>query len=63
MLEPEYDVARMVHRQIPRGKESMKTYVLGVVLEPDEDTDGHVAGWHAYVPALVAHSTWGETEA
>ena len=43
----------------------MKTYVLGIVLEPDEDFDGHVAGWHAYCPALVAQgaSTWGETQA
>ena len=43
----------------------MKTYVLGIVLEPDEDFDGHVAGWHVYVPAPAAQgaSTWGETQA
>ena len=43
----------------------MKTYNFKVVLEPDEDFDGHPSGWHAYVPALKSQgaSTWGETEA
>lgn len=42
----------------------MNTYVLQVVLEPDEDFDGNPAGWHAYAPALVEQgaSTWGATQ-
>lgn len=42
----------------------MKTYNFKVVLEPDEDFDGHPSGWHAYCPALERQgaSTWGLTE-
>lgn len=41
----------------------MKTYNLTVVVEPDQDFDGHPSGWHAYCPTLerVGGSTWGET--
>ena len=44
-------------------KKNMDTFILQVVLEPDEDFDGNPAGWHAYAPALVKHgaSTWGAT--
>ena len=40
-----------------KGKD-MKTYIFGVVVEPDEDR------WHAYCPALekYAATTWGYTE-
>ena len=43
---------------------AMKTYNFKIVVEPDEDFDGHPAGWHAYCPALERQgaSTWGETE-
>ena len=42
----------------------MKTYNFKVVIEPDEDFDGHPSGWHAYCPALERQgaSTWGATE-
>lgn len=42
----------------------MKTYNFEVVLEPDEDFDGHPAGFHAFCPVLQRQgaSTWGETE-
>jgi predicted RNase H-like HicB family nuclease len=41
----------------------MKTYNFKVVVEPDEDFDGHPSGWHAFCPALesLGGSTWGET--
>ena len=41
----------------------MKTYNFKVVIEPDEDFEGNLAGWHAYCPALesLGGSTWGET--
>jgi predicted RNase H-like HicB family nuclease len=41
----------------------MKTYNFKVVIEPDENFDGHPYGWHAYCPALEQQgaSTWGET--
>jgi len=44
---------------------AMKTYNFKVVVEPDEDFDGHPSGWHAYCPLLEQQgaSTWGETEA
>jgi len=43
----------------------MKTYNFKVVIEPDEDFDGHPSGWHAYCPAIEKQgaSTWGATEA
>jgi predicted RNase H-like HicB family nuclease len=42
----------------------MKTYNFKVVVEPDEDFDGHPSGWHAYCPAIEKQgaSTWGATE-
>jgi len=42
----------------------MKTYNFKVVIEPDEEFDGHPSGWHAYCPALERQgaSTWGATE-
>ena len=42
----------------------MKTYNFKVVIEPDEDFDGHPSGWHAYCPAIEKQgaSTWGATE-
>ena len=41
------------------------TYNFKVVIEPDEDFDGHPSGWHAYCPVLEQQgaSTWGATEA
>ena len=43
----------------------MKTYNFKVVIEPDEDFDGHPSGWHAFCPAIEKQgaSTWGATEA
>lgn len=43
---------------------SMKTYNFKVVVERDEDFDGHPSGWHAYAPVLVRQgaSTWGSTK-
>lgn len=43
---------------------AMKTYNFRVVVEPDEDFDGNLAGWHAFCPLLEEHgaSTWGATE-
>lgn len=43
----------------------MKTYNFKVVIEPDEDFDGNLDGWHAYCPALEKRgaSTWGATKA
>ena len=40
------------------------TYNFKIVVEPDEDFDGHPSGWHAYCPSLERQgaSTWGETE-
>jgi predicted RNase H-like HicB family nuclease len=40
----------------------MRTYSFKVVLEPDEDAQGHPA-WHAYCPALesVGGATSGRT--
>jgi predicted RNase H-like HicB family nuclease len=42
----------------------MKTYSFKVVVETDEDFDGHPAGWHADCPVLERQgaSTWGETQ-
>jgi predicted RNase H-like HicB family nuclease len=43
----------------------MKTYNFKVVVEEDEDFDGHPSGFHAYCPVLERQgaSTWGPTEA
>jgi predicted RNase H-like HicB family nuclease len=43
----------------------MKTYNFKVVVEEDEDFDGHPSGWHAYCPVLEQQgaSTWGATKA
>src|ERR1022692_5118441 len=40
------------------------TYNFKLVVEPDEDFDGHPSGWHAYCPSLERQgaSTWGEAE-
>ena len=40
------------------------TYNFKIVVDPDEDFDGHPSGWHAYCPSLERQgaSTWGETE-
>ncbi len=42
----------------------MKTYIFKVVIEQDEDFDGHPSGWHVYCPTLEARggSTWGKTK-
>lgn len=44
---------------------AMKTYNFKVVIEPDEDFDGNLSGWHAYCPALknIGGATWGATKA
>jgi predicted RNase H-like HicB family nuclease len=44
---------------------AMKTYNFKVVIEPDEDFDGNLKGFHAYCPALdsLGGVTWGATEA
>jgi hypothetical protein len=41
-----------------KGRDVMKSYLLRVVVEPDEDV------WRAYVPALEdkGAATWGHTE-
>jgi len=51
-----YDV--MLYNGESRGKTKMRTYVLKVVVEPDEDR------WHAYCPALEdkGGATWGYTK-
>jgi predicted RNase H-like HicB family nuclease len=43
--------------RIDKGGRQMKSYLLRVVVEPDEDV------WRAYVPALEAQgaATWGHT--
>jgi len=43
----------------------MKTYTFKVVVEEDEDFDGHPSGFHAFCPVLERQgaSTWGPTEA
>jgi predicted RNase H-like HicB family nuclease len=43
----------------------MKTYNFKIVVEPDEDFDGELSGFHAFCPALERQgaSTWGATEA
>ena len=40
------------------------TYNFKIVVQPDEDFDGHPSGWHAYCPVLERQgaSTWAETE-
>ncbi len=42
----------------------MKTYSFKVVVEEDEDFDGHPCGFHAFCPVLEAKgaSTWGPTQ-
>ncbi len=48
----------MLYNGESRGKTKMRTYVLKVVVEPDEDR------WHAYCPALEdkGGATWGYTK-
>jgi predicted RNase H-like HicB family nuclease len=47
-----------LHIKTKKGGNSMKTYYVPVVIEPDEDK------WSAYVPGMIEQgaTSWGETK-